>query len=62
MTQLINSTIKMNFAEEFAGQFKDIKNLRKITKDVINKGGKLAHEKYYKTKRLTELRRLIKNS
>lgn len=52
----------MNFAEEFNQQFKDIKTVRKATKEVIDEGGKLALEEYHKAKSLERLKKIIKNS
>ena len=52
----------MNFAEEFEKQFKDIKKVREATKDVIQKGGKLALEEYHDAKSVERIKKLIRKS
>jgi hypothetical protein len=48
------------WSDDFAQQYKDLKSVRKATKDVIKKGGKLALEEYHDAKSLKQLKKYIK--
>ena len=48
-----------NWSGEFEAIHKDVRSVKEATKDIIKKGGKLVHEKYYKTKSLVKLKKEI---
>lgn len=49
------------WSDDFQQQYKDIKCVRKATRDVIKKGGKLALEEYHSAKSLEKLKKYIKD-
>ena len=47
------------YSDDLEKQLKDIKSVRCATKDIIEKGGKLALEEYHDAKSLKKLKKLI---
>ena len=48
------------YSDDLQNTYKDVKALRKATKEVIGKGGKLALEEYHDAKSLERLKKAIR--
>ena len=48
------------YSDDLQNTFKDVKAIKKATKEVVDKGSKLALEEYHDAKSLEKLKKMIK--